>query len=89
MTRATQSIFKRALKLPLDARADLVELLLNSILEDDSFARKKVDAAWAKEAKDRFEAFLRGEIRAYPMNEVMNTLWKRHAPYRLPSSSMT
>ena len=81
MTRATQAIFKRALRLPLESRADLVELLLNSILEDDSSARKKIDRAWAKEAKDRFEAFLRGEIKAYPMHEVMHTLRKRHAPY--------
>ena len=81
MTRPTQAIFKRALRLPLESRADLVELLLNSILEDDSSARKKIDRAWAKEAKDRFEAFLRGEIKAYPMDEVMNTLRKRHAPY--------
>jgi putative addiction module component (TIGR02574 family) len=80
MTRTTQAIFKKALKLPLESRADLVELLLNSILEEDSSARKKVDAAWAKEAKDRFEAFLRGEIKAYPMDEVMNTLRNRHTP---------
>jgi hypothetical protein len=80
MTRATQAIFKRALRLPLESRADLVELLLNSILEDDRSARKKIDRAWATEAKDRFEAFLRGEVKAYPMDGVMNTLRKRHTP---------
>jgi hypothetical protein len=77
MTRATQAIFKRALRLPLESRADLVELLLNSILEDDSSARKKIDRAWAKEAKDRFDAFLRGEIQANPMHEMIDTLRSR------------
>ena len=79
MTRSTQAIFKKALELPLESKADLVELLLNSILEDDSSARKKIDAAWATEAKERFEAFLRGEIKAHPMEEVLETLRKRHA----------
>jgi len=79
MTRETQAIFKKALKLSLESKADLVELLLNSILEDDSTARQKIDKAWAKEARDRFDAFLRGEMRAYPMGEVMEALRKRHA----------
>ena len=33
MTRETQAIFKKALKLPLESKADLVDLLLNSILQ--------------------------------------------------------
>ena len=80
MTRETQAVFKKALELPMESKADLVELLLNSILEDDRSERKKIDAAWAEEAKDRFEAYLRGEIKAYPMEEVMAKLRKRHAP---------
>ena len=80
MTRETQAIFKKALKLPLESKADLVELLLNSILEDDQSAQQEVDTAWAKEARDRFEAFLQGKVHAYPMDEVMGTLRKRHAP---------
>jgi hypothetical protein len=79
MTRETQAIFKKALKLPLEAKADLVELLLNCIVEDEQSSRTKVDAAWAKEARDRFEAFLRGEIQAEPMDQVMKALRKRHA----------
>ena len=61
MTRETQAIFKKALKLPVESKADLVELLLNSIVEEDLSSRTKIDAAWAKEARDRFEAYLIGE----------------------------
>ena len=74
MTRETQAIFSKALKLPLEAKADLVELLLNCIVEEDRSSRAKIDAAWAKEARDRFEAFLRGEIQAEPMDQVMRSL---------------
>lgn len=79
MTRETQAIFKKALKLPLEAKADLVELLLNCIVEEDRSSRAKIDAAWAKEARERFEAFLRGEIQVEPMDQVMTALRKRHA----------
>lgn len=80
MTKTTQELFKKALKLPLESKADLVELLINSIVEDDGSARQKIDKAWAKEARDRFDAFLRGEIEANPIEEVMKSLKKRHAP---------
>lgn len=78
MTRETQAIFKKALKLPREAKADLVELLLNNILEDNPSALQKIDEAGAKEAKDRFDAFLWGEIQAEPMNKAMEKLRKRH-----------
>ena len=78
MNKTTQAIFKKALKLPVESRADLVELLLDSIVEDDRSARQKIDKAWAKEVRDRFDAFLRGEIKASPMDEVMGALGKRH-----------
>ena len=80
MTAATKAIFKKALALPLESRADLVELLLNSIVEEDRAEQKKIDKAWAKEARERFDAYLRGEIQAYPIDDVMGTLKKRHAP---------
>ena len=48
MTRETQAIFKKALKLPLESKADLVELLLNSILEGDRSAQQEVDTAWGQ-----------------------------------------
>jgi hypothetical protein len=79
MTREIRSVFKRAIELPLDSKADLVELLLDSIRQEDSAKLRQIDKAWAKEAQDRFEAFLRGEIPASPMRAVMNTLKKRHA----------
>lgn len=80
MTRTNQAIIKKALKLPLETRAVLVEQLLDSIIEDHASVRMKIDKAWAREARDRFEAYLRGEIKARPLEEVMKTLRKRHAP---------
>lgn len=80
MTPTTQAIFKKALKLPLETRADLVEQLLDSIIEDETPARKKIDKAWAKEARNRFKAYLRGEMEARPLEDVMETLRQRHAP---------
>jgi hypothetical protein len=78
MTRETQAVFKKALALPFESKADLVELLLNCI-EEDSTARQRIDKAWAKEARDRFGAFLHGDLEAYPMPEVLEALKKRHA----------
>lgn len=79
MTRTTKAIFQKALKLPLEARADLVELLLNSIFDDERSGQEKIDQAWAQEARDRFDAYLRGDIQAHPLDAVMKTLKKRHA----------
>ena len=78
MTRTTQAIFKKALKLPLETRADVVEQLLDSIIEDHTSVRKKIDKAWAREARSRLNAYLRDEIEASPLEEVMKTLRKRH-----------
>ena len=76
MTRTIKTIFKKALELPLESRADLVELLLNSIVEEDRSAHAKIDKDWAIEARDRFDAYLRGEIQEHPMDEVMKSLKK-------------
>lgn len=80
MTRTAEAIFKKARKLPVETRADLVEFLIESIAEDDVPPRGKIDKAWAKEAKDRFAAFLRGEIKAVRMEKAMKALRKRHSP---------
>lgn len=62
-------IFRAALSLPQDARADLADRLLESLGE--------VDARWAKEAEDRILAYERGEIAAIPGDQVLAALRSR------------
>lgn len=59
-------IFRAALSLPQDARADLADRLLESLGE--------ADARWAKEAEDRILAYERGEIAAVPGDQVLAAL---------------
>ncbi len=54
-----KSIFYAALSLPVEARADLVERLLDSV---ECQTSREVDAAWAKEAKARLTAYRAGKI---------------------------
>jgi hypothetical protein len=62
-------IFRAALSLPQEARADLADRLLESLGE--------VDARWAKEAEDRILAYERGEIAAIPGDQVLAALRSR------------
>lgn len=79
MTRKAQELFKKALELPPESKADLVEALLNSIMDDEQASQKEIDEAWAKELKDRFDAYLHSEIKACPLEDVMPALRQRHA----------
>lgn len=65
-------IFRAALSLPQDARADLADKLLESLGEAAA-----VDARWAKEAEDRILAYERGEIAAIPGDQVLAALRSR------------
>ena len=62
-------IFRAALSLPRDARAELADRLLESLGE--------ADARWAKEAEDRILAYERGEIAAIPGDQVLSALRSR------------
>lgn len=62
-------IFRAALSLPQEARADLADRLLESLGE--------VDARWAEEAEDRILAYERGEIAAIPGDQVLAALRSR------------
>ena len=65
-------IFRAALSLPQDARADLADRLLESLGEVAA-----VEARWAKEAEDRILAYERGEIAAIPGEQVFAALRSR------------
>jgi putative addiction module component (TIGR02574 family) len=54
MTPESQQVLREALDLPPVDRAELVEQILASF---EFPARQEIDAAWAKEAEDRIDAF--------------------------------
>lgn len=56
-----------ALSLPEEVRVALAEQLLESL---DSADQREIDARWAKEAEDRIDAYDRGEVAAFPTDEV-------------------
>jgi hypothetical protein len=77
MSEQTQAIFSQALELPPAAKADLVELLLSSI-EQNQAVEEEIDAAWTREANDRFQAYLKGQIAAEPVEQALQALRARH-----------
>ncbi|OGH55342.1 MAG: hypothetical protein A3G34_11815 [Candidatus Lindowbacteria bacterium RIFCSPLOWO2_12_FULL_62_27] len=66
---------REAMRLPPHERALLADALLGS-LDDD--ATREIQAAWANEAEDRMEAFLRGEIKALDGPEVLREFRARY-----------
>jgi putative addiction module component (TIGR02574 family) len=67
MDHTTKALTREALELPLEERLALVDALLASLQPADP----SIAAAWADESEDRLEAFLRGELRAVPADEVL------------------
>lgn len=64
-------IFRAALSLPQEARAELADRLLESLDDSD---QDEIDARWTREAEDRAAAYERGEISAIPGDEVFASL---------------
>ena len=71
MTPQSQQILREALDLPPADRAELVEQILASF---EFPARKEIDAAWAKEAENRIDAYERGEIHSTPASEIFKEI---------------
>lgn len=71
MTPQSQQILRDALDLPPTDRAELVEQILASF---DFPARKDIDAAWAREAEDRIDAYERGDIASSPADDVFKDI---------------
>lgn len=62
-----EQIVKEALALSPKERAEVIEALLSSLDEADN----ALDAAWAKEAESRLDAYDRGELKSIPLEEVI------------------
>ncbi len=69
MTEHGQQILTEALRLPPTERAELVEQILTSF---EFPARQDVDAAWSQEAESRIDAYDRGDLKAKPIDEVLD-----------------
>jgi putative addiction module component (TIGR02574 family) len=67
MTRAVEQLYEEASQLPVEDRAELAGMLLESIEEapDDG-----VEEAWAAEIQRRMNEYRAGRIKTIPWSEV-------------------
>jgi hypothetical protein len=66
-------IFRAALALSENARAELAGQLLVSLDESDE-DEEEIERLWVLEAEDRIAAYERGEIEAIPVEEFLASL---------------
>lgn len=69
-------IFRAALTLSEDARAELAGQLLES-LDDADEDEEEIERLWVLEAEDRIAAYERGEMEAIPVEEFLASLKNR------------
>ena len=74
MSNPVEAIESEALALPLEDRKRLALHLLESIELRPISDPKQVEAAWVAESKRRYQAYLRGEERAIPAEDVFSEL---------------
>ena len=68
MNERVKRLTEEIRKLPPEEQADLIdELLVLTYREPDP----EIDKAWAEEAKDRLEAWRRGELTSRPAADVL------------------
>ncbi len=68
MNERVKRLTEEIRKLPPEEQADLIdELLVLTYREPDP----EIDKAWAREAKDRLEAWRRGETQSRPAADVL------------------
>ena len=72
-SRGTE-VFKEALSLPPDERAEIAEQLLSSL---DPAYREGIDVLWGKEAEERLDAFDHSEIKSVSAKEVFERVGKK------------
>ncbi len=75
MTGQASRVLEQALALPPEDRARVADELLSSLDPPD---QRRIDALWALEAEDRLDAYERGEMEAFPAEQVLDELRKKH-----------
>jgi putative addiction module component (TIGR02574 family) len=73
MNAKIKALSEQARKLTPEERIELIEDLQRSLHPTDP----EIDRLWAEEAKDRLEAYRRGEIDAILLEEVIASIQKR------------
>ncbi|MDR9418893.1 addiction module protein [Gracilimonas sp.] len=63
-----KDLLVKALQLPENDRAEMVDELLKSLRETDT----KIDEQWKREAEDRVRAYKKGEIEAVSVEEIIS-----------------
>jgi putative addiction module component (TIGR02574 family) len=71
MTIQAQAVFDEVLMWPPTERAGLIEALLASF---DAASRKSVDAAWAREAESRIDAYETRQLHSMPLDEAVDRI---------------
>lgn len=69
----TQDLIDKAVSLPIEERALLVDTLLRSMNPTDKINDKK----WALLAVKRLEELKTGKVKGVPGEDVFHKLWKR------------
>ena len=67
MTESVKELERQARQLSVEERAQLAELLLESLHEGPV---AEIEAAWTIEIRERVASFERGELQTYPAEEV-------------------
>lgn len=75
MATAQQKVLDEAMSLPVEARIDLVEHLLQSLNVPTC---KEIDDLWAEEAERRVAQIDRGEVELAPGEQVFARLREKH-----------
>jgi putative addiction module component (TIGR02574 family) len=71
MVKETSKVLEEAKRLSPMERAELIEGLLESF---NLKRRKEIDAAWAKEAESRIDAYESGKIEDLPVSKVFEEI---------------
>ncbi len=74
MATSAKIVESEALSLPREDRTRLAVHLLESIEERPDADPQQVERAWLAEANRRYQAYLRGEEKAIPAEEVYSEL---------------
>jgi putative addiction module component (TIGR02574 family) len=69
-----ERLLVEALKLPEEARAQIVGRLLRSLDADEGLSEEEYDAAWGDEIAHRLEQVDRGEVEAVPWDEARRAI---------------
>lgn len=62
-----EQLLTKALRLPPAEKAEIIDQLIRSLDKPDP----EIDQLWANEVEDRIEAFEKGNIQAFSLQEVI------------------